>query len=130
MRTRKHPADEIDNAINEIKARGYLREAVYAETRVIGFMYKGYSPDYIRQKLAQEHLTVTNEEIENIFSEHRTSSEDQIEQLVRKKMRNKSNLDYEEENKILRYLISKGHDFDISKKVIKSIAQEVASHLS
>lgn len=121
LRERKHPADEIDWAINEIKAKGYLHEDVYAGARVKAFMDKGYSPDYIRQKLAQEHLSVTNEEIEEVFVEYRVSLEDQIDRLVRKKMHGKTEFDYEGESKILRYLLSKGHDFAESKKIMKSI---------
>ncbi|MFA6237364.1 MAG: regulatory protein RecX [Bacteriovorax sp.] len=124
LKEKKYPADEIEMAINEIKSRGYLREEVYAEARVKAFMHKGYSPNYIRQKLAQEHLAVTDEEIEAIFIEHRTSPEDQIDRLVRKKMHGKTEFDYDGESKILRYLISKGHDFGAAKKIMKIILAE------
>lgn len=129
LREKKYPADEIESAINEIKARGYLREEVYREARVKGFMNKGYSPDYIRQKLAAEHLTITNDEIEAIFFEHRLSNEDQIERLVRKKMHGKTSFDFEGQSKILRYLISKGHDFGLAKKILKTILGESAQSL-
>lgn len=125
LREKKYPADEIESSINEIKAKGYLREEVYAEARVKAFMNKGYSPDYIRQKLAQEHLTVTDEVIEDIFSEYHVSVEDQIDRLVRKKMHGKTEFDFEGESKILRFLLSKGHDFGASKKIMKSIIGEL-----
>lgn len=124
LRERKYTADEIDSAINEIKSKGYLREEVYAEARVKAFMHKGYAPDYIRQKLAQEHVTITDEEIEAIFAEYRTSPEEQMDRLARKKMRGKTEFDYDGESKILRYLISKGHDFSSAKKVIKNVIAE------
>ncbi|RPJ76072.1 MAG: regulatory protein RecX [Alphaproteobacteria bacterium] len=127
LRERKYPADEIEYAINEIKSKGYLREEVYAEARVKAFMHKGYAPNYIRQKLAQEHVEVTDEEIEAIFAEYRTSPEEQIDRLVRKKMHGKTEFDYAGESKILRYLISKGHDFGAAKKIMKGIIIEVRS---
>ncbi|MDD4973024.1 MAG: regulatory protein RecX [Bacteriovorax sp.] len=127
LREKNHPAEEIDSAINEIKARGFLREEVYAEARVKGFMDRGYSPDYIRQRLAQEHLTVTDAEIEAVFTEYRLTPKDQIDRLIRKKIQGKTEFDYAGENKILRYLLSKGHDFGDAKKVLKSIIGEVAS---
>lgn len=127
LREKNHPADEIESAINEIKAKGYLREEVYSEARVKGFMDRGYSPDYIRQRLAQEHLTVTDEEIKAVFTEYRMTPEDQIDRLIRKKIQGKTEFDYAGENKILRYLLSKGHDFGDSKKTMKSIIGEVAS---
>jgi len=127
LRERNYPTDEIESAINDIKAKGYLREEAYAEARVKISMQKGYSPDYIRQKLALENIPVTDEEINTVFAEYRTTAEEQIERLVRKKMAGKTEFNYEGESKILRYLISKGHDFDVSKKIMKSIIKEVQS---
>lgn len=121
LRTKKFPANEIDEAINEVKAKGYLREEVYAEGRVRGFMNKAYSVNYIKQKLAQEHLTLSEEAIQEIFEDNNVSTEDQIERLVRKKVGSKTNLDFDQQGKILRYLISKGHDFSTSKKVMKNV---------
>lgn len=121
LREKKHPADEIESAINEIKARGFLREAAYTQARVKTFMEKGYSPDYIRQRLAEEHLSVTDEEIQAVFEEYHLTPEVQIDRLIRKKIQGATELDYSEENKILRFLLSKGHDFGESKKVLKMV---------
>ncbi len=121
LKQRKYPTDEAEKAISEIKAKGYLKEEIYTEARVKAFMHKGYSPNYIRQKLSQEHLTVTEEEIIDIFDEYRTNPEEQIERLVRKKMHGKTDFDYDGESKILRFLISKGHDLNLSKKVMKAL---------
>lgn len=124
LREKKYSNEEAEDAINEIKAKGYLKEDLYTEARVKAFMHKGYSPNYIRQKLSQEHLTVTNEAIEEIFCEYRTSTDDQIDRLVRKKIGRKTEIDFDGESKILRFLISKGHDFSQSKKVMKAIIAE------
>ncbi|NOT79507.1 MAG: hypothetical protein HOP07_10990 [Bacteriovoracaceae bacterium] len=74
-----------------------------------------------RQKLKQEHLTVTDEQIEEVFGEHRTSEEDQIARLAQKKMGTKSGLDFAEQGKVLRFLLSKGHDYSKSKKILNSL---------
>lgn len=124
LRTKKFPANEVDDALAEIKSRGYLREDVYTEARVKGFMNKAYSINYIRQKMAQERLTISEESIQEIFDEHHMSEEQQIERLVRKKLGTKTNLDFDQQGKILRYLISKGHDFSTSKKVLKAMIGE------
>ncbi|MGZ3808551.1 MAG: regulatory protein RecX [Bacteriovorax sp.] len=125
LREKKYSTEESESAINEIKSKGYLREEAYAEARVKAFMNKGYAPDYIRQKLALEHMTITDQEISDIFSEHRVNIEDQIDRLVRKKMPKKSEIDFDDQNKILRYLLSKGHDFGTSKKIMKMIIGEM-----
>jgi SOS response regulatory protein OraA/RecX len=82
-------------------------------------MNKGYSPDYIQQKLQQEHLNVTHEVIEAIFEEHKITTEMQIRRLASKKMGSRENLDYDDQNKILRYLLSKGHDLSYARKILK-----------
>ncbi len=125
LKEKKYPQDEIEKSLSELKAKGYLREELYTEARIKGFMHKGYSPDYIRQKLAQEHLSVTTEEIDLIFSEYRISVEDQIERLAKKKMAKKTEFDFAGESKILRYLLSKGHDFSKSKTIIKALIGEL-----
>lgn len=124
MREKQFIDQEINEAINEIKAKGYLRENVYSQSRVRIFMDKGYSPFFIRQKLAEEHLNLSSEEIDAVFLEYSLTPADQIERLIRKKIQGKMEIDYAAENKILRYLISKGHDFKDSKKVLKSIIGE------
>ncbi len=113
LREKKFPANEIDNAINEIKERGYLREEAYSEARVKGFMSKGYSISYIRQKLSQEKLSVSEEFIQEIFDEHQLTEADQIEKLLKKKLRVLSEDREEaqkERQKAIRYVFSKGHN--------------------
>ena len=123
LQEKQHPADEVESALAELKARGFIRENAYAESRVKAFMEKGYSPDYIRQRLAEENLNLSDEGIFSVFTEHQLTPEEQIERLIRKKIRGKNEFDYNEENKILRYLLSKGHDYSNSKKILKSIIQ-------
>lgn len=130
IRAKRFDTAEATSALNLVKEQGYLREEAYAEARVKGFMSKGYSPNFIRQKLSQEHLTVTDESIGEIFSECRISKEDQIERLARKKMGVKTVFDFDDESRILRFLISKGHDFSSSKKVLKALIQEVREQLN
>ena len=124
LKEKKFPANEIDDALTEIKARGYLRENVYTEARIRGFMDKCYSISFIKQKLAQEHVSVTEEAIQEVFDEYHMSEEQQIERLAKKKVGQKTEMDFDQQGKVLRYLISKGHDFSLSKKVLKSVIGE------
>ena len=126
LKEKKFPANEIDDALNEIKARGYLRENLYIEARIRSLMNKNYSPIYILLKLNQEHLDANLEQIVEIFNENRVSTQDQIELLIKKKMQRNAEYDYEEQNKIIRYLLSKGHDFDESRKYLKLLSNGCA----
>lgn len=119
LQERNYTTQEIEDAITEVKSKNFLREDNYIEARIKAFMNKGYSPDYIQQKLSQEHLQVSSEIIESIFEEYNMSTDEQIRRLASKKMKSNPNIDYEEQNKILRYLLSKGHDLSASRKILK-----------
>ena len=82
-------------------------------------MNKYYSPNYILQKMNQEQLDTNLEQIIEVFTENQVSTQDQIELLIKKKSYGTTDFSYEYQNKILRYLLSKGHDFDESKKYLK-----------
>lgn len=123
MREKKYPADEINNVIDEIKAKGYLKEELYAEARIKAFMNKGYSADFIRQKLTQEKVTVTEIEIYDIFEEYHLTEDDQIVRLLKKKLRSISEdkeKAYNDRQKAIRFCLSKGHKPGAVFKVLKS----------
>lgn len=131
LREKKYPASEIDDAINEIKARGYLREDAYAEARIKAFMSKGYSVNYIKQKLQVEKLDVSYEVIQDVFDEHGESEIDQIKRLLSKKLRNvpkDKEEAFKEEQKAVRFALSKGHSpgniFKTLKANFKGVERE------
>lgn len=123
LRDKKFPANEIEGAINEIKERGYLREEAYSEARIKAFMNKGYSISYIRQKLSQEKLSVTEEFIQDIFDEHQLTEADQIVRLFKKKLKIVSEDREEaqkERQKAIRYVFSKGHNPGLVFQLLKT----------
>lgn len=103
--------DEIEKAMSEVIEKGYLREDYYAEARIKGFMYKGFSIEHIIQRLAKEHVDVDRETVEKIFSEYGISKESQIQQLIEKKLRTLNKNNPKTRAKILRFLISKGYSY-------------------
>jgi regulatory protein len=127
LRNRDFPAAEIDEAIAQVKEKNYLKEEIYAEARAKAFMNKGYSKNYIRQKLGIEHVKVDQEFIQDIYTDHNKSEDDQIKYLIDKKLRGKTIDDYDQESKIIRFILSKGHNISEIKKAIrefKSFTQE------
>lgn len=126
LREKKFSPEETESAINELKSRGYLREDLYIEARIKGFMHKNCSANYIKQKLASEKLTVEYDLIYNIFDEHKIEEADQIQNLLVKKLKSFStlkNLEYEERNKVVqkavRYAVSKGHSPQSVFRILK-----------
>lgn len=111
----------IEEAIEKIKAKGLLREESYRRLFIRKWMMKGESEDKIRKRGAMEKLEFEDHEFETCERELGFSDEDSIEKLVAKKLRSKEipkdpAEKYKLRDKILRFLISKGHSFEESKR--------------
>lgn len=119
LKKREFPANEIESALIEIKEKGYLREEAYAEARAKAFMNKGYSKEYIKQKLKSEHVIATDELITDLYSDYKNSESDQIKNLIEKKMRGKNLENYSDEVKLIRFALGKGHSMGAIKNVLK-----------
>lgn len=120
---KKYPKNIIEEVLTEIKDRGFLREESYVEARIKAFMNKGYSKRYILQKISQEADEIGLEVIDEIFLEYRTTEEDQIIKLIQKKIPRTLPIEFEEKKKvfqkILRFVVSKGHNPGNAFKYIK-----------
>lgn len=116
---------EIEEAIEKLKANGLLKEAPYRRLFIRKWMMKGESEQKIRQRGGMEKLTFEEGEFEAISEELGFSDDESLEKLVQKKMRSKTipsdpKEKYKLRDKILRYLISKGHSFEESRKTIEA----------
>lgn len=112
LEEKAYPQEEIESTIHELLEKKYLREDLYAEARVKGLMRKGYSPDYIQSRLNEENVQLSLDTIYDIFQEYSLTEEDQIKDLVRKKLilsPIEGKIDFNKKVKILRFLASKGH---------------------
>lgn len=114
LREKKFSKDEIAKTIQEVLDLNYLREDEYRKSRVQGLIRKAYAPDYIIQKMAQEFCETNEEEIQEIMNEMKFNQRDQIKYLVEKKTRGLSQRDYDQKTKekVIRFLISKGHRYN------------------
>lgn len=111
---------EIEEAIAKVKANGLLREENYRRLFIRKWIMKGESEDKIRKRGAMEKLEFQSEEFEQASAELGISEDDNIEKLVTKKLRSKEipkdPLERRKlKDKVLRYLISKGHSYDDAK---------------
>lgn len=111
---------EIDEVITALKNRGLLREENYRRLFIRKWMIKGEAEDKIRKRGAQEKLEFSADEFSLVEQELGISDEDNLEKLVAKKLRSKeipsSPLEKQKlRDKVLRFLISKGHDYSDAK---------------
>jgi SOS response regulatory protein OraA/RecX len=116
---------DIDEAITKLKTKGLLKEENYRRLFIRKWTIKGESEEKIRIRGAQERLEFTSDEFETVKKELGIQDSDNIEKLITKKLRSKMiPEDFEEKSKlrdkILRFLISKGHSYDEAKKALKT----------
>lgn len=116
---------EIEEVLVKLSEQGLLREENYKRLFIRKWIMKGESEEKIRRRGAQEKLELSREDFELVKKEHCFDDNESIEKLVAKKLRSKTipqnHLDrYKLRDKVLRFLISKGHSFEDSKKAIES----------
>ena len=120
---------EIDEVLLALKEKGLLKEANYRRLFIRKWMMKGESEIKIKKRGGMEKLQFETEEFRAIEIELGFTDDDSIDKLINKKLRAKEiPSDYAEkrklQDKVLRFLISKGHSFEESKKALtKFLAQ-------
>jgi len=116
---------EVDEVILELKNKGLIKEENYRRLFIRKWMMKGESEDKIKKRGGMEKLQFETEEFRAIEIELGFTDEDSIEKLINKKLRAKEiPEDYQSKNKlrdkVLRFLISKGHGFEESRRALNA----------
>lgn len=128
LESRGYDSSHIEQTIDKIVELGYLREENYSISRIQAHMNKGFHPDYIQKKLKEEFVEVELTLIKEVFHEYSMTTDKQIEKLFFRKNLNRSEyLGYELEKrskfeqKLFRYALSKGHQFEDIQKIFSEI---------
>ena len=116
---------EVEEVLVALKEKGLLKEENYRRLFIRKWMMKGESEDKIKKRGNMEKLQFQEEEFRNVELELGFTDEDSIEKLVEKKLRAKeipsSPIEKRKlQDKVLRFLISKGHDYSAAKKAFSS----------
>ncbi|MBL7665545.1 MAG: regulatory protein RecX [Bacteriovoracaceae bacterium] len=127
--SKEYESEVVEQALNRLEELKYLDDERYARYKIKSLILRGTSKNQIMYKLKFEGITLDDSFISEVFDEQNTNESEQIDVLLEKKIRNKTIPDDRLErrkfnDKLLRYLISKGHDFDSSIKAINSIKSE------
>jgi SOS response regulatory protein OraA/RecX len=122
----------IDEVLIKLKNRGLLKEEAYRRLFIRKWMMKGESEDKIRKRGSMEKLTFETDEFEIVSQELGFSDEESLDKLVQKKLRSKEIPKDPKElfklrDKVLRFLISKGHDFGEAKSAINKFIKGSAA---
>lgn len=123
---RGYEENEISEAIKFLEQKKFLREEEYLRIRVKSLLLNGHGNKTIRYRLEQEELYPDEEFIDNLRAENGLEAEAVLISLIEKKLRGKKVPLEEEtriklESKILSHLVSKGHDYENAKSVLKGI---------
>jgi SOS response regulatory protein OraA/RecX len=123
---------EVEEVLTALKTKGLLREESYRRLFIRKWIIKGESEDKIRKRGAMEKLIFEEEDFANAARELGISDEDNIEKLVSKKLRSKDIPTNPKEkiklrDKVLRFLISKGHSYDEARKSLDRYFKKTAS---
>lgn len=114
---------EVDEVLAKLKEKGLLREEAYRRLFIRKWMMKGESEQKIRRRGAQEKLEFAKEEFELVEKELGFTDDDSLDKLIAKKLRMKEiptdpKEKYKLRDKVMRFLISKGHGFEEAKNGI------------
>lgn len=128
LSSRKFGDDDIDYTIEKLKEYNYLRENEYKSMRIKQLLVKGFSNSYIIYKIATEKIQVNNLEINAIREEQHLSTISQVDNMIEKKLRHKEKPEHFEEKillkkKLMSFLVSKGHSFEVAQERIYHILQ-------
>lgn len=114
-------ADLSDKVLTQLQAEKLFKEENYIGARVRGLMHKNLSPYYIQQKLAEERISISQNEILDIFAENTADQPRQIKNLIEKKIDHylkRESDKYKVKFKLMKFLMSKGHSPDKTSKLI------------
>lgn len=115
---------EVDEVLAALKEKGLLQEANYRRLFIRKWMMKGEAEDKIKKRGAMEKLELESSEFRAIELELGFTDDESIEKLISKKLRAKEipqdkEAKYKLRDKTLRFLISKGHDFQDARKALE-----------
>jgi SOS response regulatory protein OraA/RecX len=125
LRSKKdNPPHEVEEIIETLKSRGLLKEENYKRLFIRKWMIKGESANKIRQRGSLEKLEFSDDDFKNAGLELGFEDQDSLKKLIDKKLRSKViPREYEErlklKNKMIRFLISKGHAYEECKKALQ-----------
>lgn len=106
----------IETVLNQLASEKYLREEEYRQQQIAKLLNKKWSSGLVREKLQQESLEVTAEEIAAVQRDLQITSEEAIRSLIRRKLPRQMPTDrikfLQLQAKIGRFLQSKGYRYE------------------
>ncbi len=125
MKLKGFESEVIDQTVETLKEKNYLRESEYKRLLAKKLVAKGYSDNLIRRKAGQERLEYEAGELRDAREESGLASETVVQKLVAKKMRGQSVPEDRDERrklqeKLYRFVLSRGFSYDEAKRAVSA----------
>ncbi|MAF78301.1 MAG: hypothetical protein CME63_00500 [Halobacteriovoraceae bacterium] len=128
LRDKGYNSELSKKLIAELLEKNYLREDLYIEARIKGFLRKGYAANVILYRLSQEQCHTTAEHIENIMHEIGLNHQGQLKLMIEKKLHLDGEFVKDKEKlrqKVLRYCINRGYSISDASRVYGQVYDEL-----
>jgi regulatory protein len=119
------PADQVDVAIDRLRSVGFLDDAAFARqftrSKAVG---AGVSRRRVQQELAKRGVArdVSDDAIEDVFTEEEIDESASIERVARKKLRTLAKLDPTvQRRRLYGFLARRGYDGDDIARVLRTV---------
>lgn len=133
LKSKKYELPVIEETIQKLIEKNYLREAEYQRLFIRKWLRKGLADQSIIYKGQSEGLKIISSQIAEEREETHISSDSAVLELVNKKLRNQEiPTDREQKQKlfqkITRFLLSKGYSYDVIQKELKKLSNTELLH--
>jgi regulatory protein len=123
---KNYSIEEVNEIINLLIKSRIFKEENFVRSIVIKRMNQGYSPTFIQNHLETKGVSIPLDEIHSFFEESGINEKIQMENLIAKKFSFLIKQEDEDRNlkmkaKVLRFLISRGHDQEESTSLLEGI---------
>ncbi len=122
---------EINETVEKLIEKKYLRENMYSKSKAKILANKGFSRRYIINQLKTENISITDNELTELFNEFSINENKIIEDLIEKKLssllKNKKKLSLTDfKQRIGSMLLTKGHNYyDFESTIYEIITSKV-----
>ena len=116
--------EEIASTIDRLQELKLLNDDEYAKRRIKSYIQRGQGIKLISLNLEKEEIQVSEQFVQEIYQALQIDTYQQVQDLIKNKCRymkiyTETSQDdiYNQQQKLLRHLTSKGHDFDLCQQL-------------
>ncbi len=120
-----HGPECVEDCINHLHQHNLICDSLHIENQVGHLLEKGYSAEYICQKLGVKKIQVSQDNINQISLRYDITPHDQIDRLISNFLRKQGPIDCDRDlARLSSLLLSRGHDSELVQESIISLLED------